>query len=103
MMVSVCLQGTKYNIPVQIWLPEGYARQPPIMYVVPTPTMIIKPNHSFVDASGVVLSPYVRNWIPGRYPYPPCLLRIPSVSAEGISCQLLVWLELVHNLLWSAA
>ena len=66
MIVPVRLQGVKYNIPVQIWLPEGYARQPPIMYVVPTPTMIIKPNHSFVDASGVVLSPYVRNWIPGR-------------------------------------
>ena len=61
------LQGVKYNIPVQIWLPEGYARQPPIMYVVPTSTMIIKPGHSFVDASGVVSSPYVRNWIPGRY------------------------------------
>ena len=51
------LQGVKYNIPVQVWLPEAYARQPPIMYVVPTSTMIIKPSHSFVDASGVVSSP----------------------------------------------
>ena len=64
--VTLRLQGVKYNIPVQVWLPEAYARQPPIMYVVPTSTMIIKPSHSFVDASGVVSSPYVRNWMYGR-------------------------------------
>ena len=74
----------KYNIPVSIWLPEGYPRHPPIMYVLPTPDMIIKPHHSFVDASGVVSSPYVRNWIYPRlgmhFPMqcqstvPPCIL-----------------------------
>ncbi len=60
-------QGVKYNIPVSVWLPEGYPRYPPIMYVLPTPDMIIKPHHSFVDASGVVSSPYVRNWIYPRW------------------------------------
>ena len=65
--VLLRLQGVKYNIPIQVWLPEAYARQPPIMYVVPTSTMIIKPSHSFVDASGVVSSPYVRNWMYGRF------------------------------------
>ena len=78
------LQGVKYNIPVQIWLPEAYARQPPIMYVVPTSTMIIKPAHSFVDASGIVSSPYVRNWIPGRYHFTG-LLAAP-ISLSPIVC-----------------
>ena len=64
--VLVDLQGVKYNIPVSIWLPEAYPRQQPIMYVVPTPDMIIKPHHSFVDPSGMVFSPYLRNWIYGR-------------------------------------
>ncbi|EIE25211.1 tumor susceptibility protein [Coccomyxa subellipsoidea C-169] len=59
-------QGVKYNIPVSIWLPEAYPRQQPIMYVVPTSDMIIKPQHSFVDPSGMVFSPYLRNWIYGR-------------------------------------
>ena len=45
-----------------IWLPEGYPRSSPIVYVVPTPDMIIKPNHSFVDRSGIVNSPYMQNW-----------------------------------------
>ena len=80
MIGPVRLQGVKYNIPVQIWLPEGYARQPPIMYVVPTSTMIIKPAHSFVDASGIVSSPYVRNWIPGRCYTAVRLLSIPLTS-----------------------
>ncbi|KAK9813095.1 hypothetical protein WJX72_008931 [[Myrmecia] bisecta] len=56
-------QGVKYNIPVSAWLPEAYPRAPPIFYVVPTPDMIIKPRHSFVDASGIVASPYIQNWV----------------------------------------
>ena len=79
-------QGVKYNIPVSVWLPEGYPRYPPIMYVLPTPDMVIKPQHSFVDASGVVSSPYVRNWI-----YPRCRLGVaeqpcsPCVHQAGIT------------------
>ena len=46
------LQGVNYNIPVAIWLTEQYPQQAPLTYVVPTPDMIIKPRHSFVDASG---------------------------------------------------
>ena len=56
------LQGVKYNIPVAIWLPEKYPRAPPIVYVVPTQDMMIKPRHSFVTPSGVVNSAYVQNW-----------------------------------------
>ena len=33
-----------------------------MLYVRPTPDMIIKPRHSFVDASGFVRSSYVVNW-----------------------------------------
>ena len=56
------VQGVKYNIPVAIWLPEKYPRQPPIMYVVPTHDMVIKPRHSFVTPSGVVNSEYLKKW-----------------------------------------
>lgn len=55
-------QGVKYNIPVSIWLPERYPRQGPIVYVVPTPDMIIKPKHTFVDASGTVRTQYLQYW-----------------------------------------
>ena len=56
------LQGAKYNIPVSIWLPENYPSSPPIVYVNPASDMVIKTNHPFVDASGVVSSTYLRNW-----------------------------------------
>ena len=56
------MQGAKYNIPVSLWLPERYPNVPPIMYVVPTPDMIIKPRHALVDASGIVNTAYLRNW-----------------------------------------
>lgn len=52
----------KYNIPVALWLPERYPEEAPILYVVPTPDMIIKPRHSFVDSSGVVRNASVVHW-----------------------------------------
>lgn len=33
------------------------------MYVTPTPNMIIKQNHSFVDPSGMVHTPCITNWL----------------------------------------
>ncbi|KAK9787367.1 hypothetical protein WJX73_002163 [Symbiochloris irregularis] len=54
--------GVKYNIPVQLWLSEHFPHRAPIVYVVPTPDMIIKPRHSFVDASGIVSTPYILQW-----------------------------------------
>lgn len=56
------MQGVKYNIPVSVWLPEQFPWTAPILYVVPTPDMIIKPRHSFVDPSGLAMTPYLRHW-----------------------------------------
>lgn len=50
--VPMHYRGAKYNIPVQVWLPERYPLAAPIAWVVPTPDMMIKPRHSFVDGSG---------------------------------------------------
>lgn len=55
-------QGTQYNIPIIIWLPERYPRAPPYFYVTPTPDMQIKANHSFVNTNGLVRSVYFHNW-----------------------------------------
>ena len=56
------VQDVKYNIPVALWLPERYPEEAPMLYVVPTPDMIIKPRHSFVDSSGVVRTASVVHW-----------------------------------------
>lgn len=55
-------QEARYNIPVNIWLTENYPHGAPIVYVTPTPGMVIKPDHTFVDSSGAVHSPYLKNW-----------------------------------------
>ena len=73
------LQGVKYNIPVSLWLPERYPHVAPIMYVVPTPDMIIKPRHAFVDASGVVSSAYLRNW---SQPHSTLMIMCNDVSIQ---------------------
>eukprot|EP00887_Chlorella_sp_A99_P006876 scaffold2.g6876.t1 len=56
----LCAQGTvpmhygghKYNIPVAVWLPENYPLQRPIVYVVPSHNMIIKPRRDGLQACG---------------------------------------------------
>eukprot|EP00803_Ostreobium_quekettii_P002109 evm.model.scf_1113EXC.1 EVM.evm.TU.scf_1113EXC.1 scf_1113EXC:1500-6638(+) len=59
-------QKVKYNIPVAVWLPDNYPHQAPIVYVTPTPDMIIKPGHTHVDPSGLVMTPYFQHWSPPR-------------------------------------
>ena len=73
------LQGVKYNIPVAVWLPERYPAVPPIMYVNPTPDMVIKTRHSFVDASGEVSTPYLRNW---AQPHSTLMIMCNDVSIQ---------------------
>ena len=50
--VPIYYQGVKYNIPVKMFLPEGFPRAGPICYVTPTANMIIKPGHGLVDGGG---------------------------------------------------
>ena len=47
-------QGSKYNIPILVWVLEHYPLQAPLVYVVPTNDMVIKASHPFVDSSGQV-------------------------------------------------
>lgn len=61
--IPMYYQDVKYNIPITVWLLETYPRQPPLVYVTPTREMIIKPRHPCVDASGVVTSQYIQQWV----------------------------------------
>lgn len=50
-----------YNIPVAIWIPLEYPRLPPLVYVVPTSDMLVKPS-KHVDPSGECSFEYMDNW-----------------------------------------
>lgn len=59
--IPVRYKGCIYNIPVCIWLLESHPFIPPLIYVTPTSTMIIKPG-KHVDNTGRVYLPYLTDW-----------------------------------------
>ena len=63
--IPIYYQNVKYNIPVSLFLPEGFPRAGPLCYVTPTSNMIIKPGHGLVDGSGLVRADPSGGW---RYP-----------------------------------
>ena len=38
--IPVHYKGSKYNIPIELWVTERYPREPPMAFVVPTSTMV---------------------------------------------------------------
>ena len=62
-ILPVQYQGNIFNVPVQIVYYEGYPMRPPVVQVVPTPEMMIKPNE-FVRDDGVVVSNIMKRWNP---------------------------------------
>jgi len=55
-------QGSVYNIPVEIFVPEKYPLEPPLAYVRPTSTMDLKPRHPHMSIEGRVYLPYLSQW-----------------------------------------
>uniref|UniRef100_A0ACD5Y6J8 Uncharacterized protein n=2 Tax=Avena sativa TaxID=4498 RepID=A0ACD5Y6J8_AVESA len=62
--IPITHAGAVYNLPAVLWLPEPYPRAPPLVFLSPTPDMLIKPHHPLVDCSGLVAgAPYLRSWV----------------------------------------
>lgn len=59
--IPVNYRGSYYNIPVAMYLPKDFPTSPPICYVKPTPSMIIKQSKN-VDGSGRIYLPYLSSW-----------------------------------------
>lgn len=53
--------GTLYYIPAHVWIPRAYADDPPIVYVVPTASMLVRRSER-VDVSGRVSPAYLDDW-----------------------------------------
>ncbi|KAG6868378.1 hypothetical protein C0993_004024 [Termitomyces sp. T159_Od127] len=60
-LLPISFRGVSYNIPVAIWLTREYPNQPPIVYVVPTNDMLIRPG-KYLDVSGKCNIEYMQNW-----------------------------------------
>lgn len=57
------LQCGVHNIPIEIWLPKGYPREAPYMFIQPSPGISIRPTQS-VDNHGRVNHPMLQMWRP---------------------------------------
>jgi len=57
-------KGASYNIPLDIYLPPPYPVRPPVAFVRPTSTMLVKENHRHVAPDGMVYMPYLHEWRP---------------------------------------
>ncbi|XP_036391180.1 tumor susceptibility gene 101 protein-like isoform X1 [Megalops cyprinoides] len=59
--VPVSYRGNVYNIPICLWLLDSYPYNPPICFVKPTSTMMIKTG-KHIDANGKIYLPYLHEW-----------------------------------------
>uniref|UniRef100_A0A0P4VXH4 UEV domain-containing protein n=1 Tax=Scylla olivacea TaxID=85551 RepID=A0A0P4VXH4_SCYOL len=59
--IPVRFKGSVYNIPVCIWVLDNHPFSPPMVYVKPTPDMLIKASRH-VDQNGKVFLPYLHEW-----------------------------------------
>ncbi|KAH7889730.1 UEV domain-containing protein [Phlebopus sp. FC_14] len=60
-LLPISFRGASYNIPVAVWVTRDYPRHPPIVYVVPTQDMLIRPS-KYVDVSGRCDIEYIQDW-----------------------------------------
>ena len=75
----VRLQNGNFNIPVEILLPPDFPVAAPEVYVRPTDTMIVAPNHPFVEAvSGAVNTPSIVTWTHPRSNLASCLTELSA-------------------------
>ncbi|CAJ1967047.1 unnamed protein product [Cylindrotheca closterium] len=62
--IAIVFRGTTYQLLVDIFLPPGYPRRPPVSYVRLAPNMYLKENHPHVGSDGMVYLPYTHEWNP---------------------------------------
>ena len=60
--IPMVYMGGQYHVPIDLYLPPKYPLKPPIAFVRPIPTMMIKDGHKNVGSDGMVYMPYLHSW-----------------------------------------
>ncbi len=60
--VACQYKGSRYNIPVEIWLQQDHPNSAPLAYVKPTSDMHVSPTSKDVLPDGTVIIPYIKKW-----------------------------------------
>ncbi|KAM0756437.1 hypothetical protein T439DRAFT_376628 [Meredithblackwellia eburnea MCA 4105] len=61
-VIPVTLRGTTYHCPLVFYLPLDYPSKPPIVQVLPTPTMQVKASANVDAKTKRVVVPYMNDW-----------------------------------------
>ncbi|RKF58873.1 putative escrt-i component [Erysiphe neolycopersici] len=59
--IPVVFRGTCYRFPIAIWIPYLYPLEAPLVYVIATEGMVIRPGQH-VDLQGKIYHPYLVGW-----------------------------------------
>ncbi|KAI7833475.1 ubiquitin E2 variant, partial [Kickxella alabastrina] len=59
--LPMVFNGATFNIPMVFWFPRQFPSQPPMAYVTPTHTMVVKVS-KHVDERGRIYHPYLAAW-----------------------------------------
>ncbi|KAH0565059.1 hypothetical protein GP486_001541, partial [Trichoglossum hirsutum] len=59
--LPVTFRGTTYRFPLSVWVPHAYPREAPIVYVVPTGEIAVRPGQH-VGGDGRCYHPYLAGW-----------------------------------------
>eukprot|EP01083_Nonionella_stella_P154183 496489_1 len=60
--IAMFYRGVTYNTPIDMYLPPHYPNRPPITFVRPAASMMIKEGHNHVGSDGMVYMPYLSSW-----------------------------------------
>ncbi|CAF0856585.1 unnamed protein product [Adineta ricciae] len=60
--VTCHYKGSRYNIPVEIWLQPDHPNSAPLGYVKPTTDMYVSSTSKDVQPDGTIVIPYLKNW-----------------------------------------
>jgi ESCRT-I complex subunit TSG101 len=60
--IPMSYRGAQYNVPIDLYLTPKYPLLPPVVYVRPINTMMIKEGHQHVGSDGMVYMPYFSQW-----------------------------------------
>jgi hypothetical protein len=61
-VVTMQYKQSSYNIPMAIFVSSNYIQRAPILFVLETSSIAIKPNHPHVGPNGMVYLPYLNQW-----------------------------------------
>lgn len=60
--VACFYKGSRYNIPIEIWLQQDHPNTAPLVYVKPTQDMHVSQTSKDVLPDGTVVIPYMKKW-----------------------------------------